>query len=102
MVKRVVGLPGDTVELRDKKVWVNGLKLYEPYAWRADSTVYPANLAPRDNFGPVTVPERAWFVLGDNRDNSNDSRMTGCVAASSVIGRAYRIYWPLDRAGPPR
>jgi len=102
MVKRVVGLPGDTLELRDKVLWVNGLKLFEPYAWHADSTVYPANLAVRDNYGPVVVPEDAWFVLGDNRDNSNDSRMTGFVAAANVIGRAYRIYWPLDRAGALR
>jgi signal peptidase I len=109
-IKRVVGLPGDVVEIRDKQVWRNGEPIVEPYAVHATGIVEPR--APgkrggqRDNFGPLTVPEAAYFVLGDNRDYSADSREWGCVPRSHVTGRALLVLWSREqrpgtwRSGP--
>src|SRR5438132_6997465 len=77
-VKRVIGLPGDTLMVRNKSLFINGKELDEPYKIHVDSTVYdedpwtPEELKIRDNYGPVTVPADGYFVMGDNRDNSND------------------------------
>ncbi len=101
-IKRCIGLPGDRVEIRAKQVWVNGERLDEEgYTFFTDSRVYPDNpflhesISRRDNFGPHTVPEEHYFFLGDNRDNSNDSRFWGPVPASFVRGRALLVYWSL-------
>ena len=97
-IKRCIATGGDSVELREKQVYVNGRRLAEPYAIHSDQAVRPAGLDPRDNFGPMTVPPGELFMMGDNRDNSNDSRFWGGVALDYVKGRALLIYWSWDAA----
>ncbi|MBE0477839.1 signal peptidase I [Candidatus Aerophobetes bacterium] len=93
-VKRVVGLPGDVVEIRDKKVYINGEELIEPYIVHSDRR----NIGfPRDEYGPVKVPPESLFVLGDNRDSSEDSRYWGYVPAKNLIGEVFLLYWPPQR-----
>lgn len=105
-VKRVVGMPGDTIAIRDKKVYVDGKFLPEPYAVHEDPQVYPLQPAlpepyrSRDQFGPFTVPLDHYFVMGDNRDRSNDSRYWGTVPRSLIKGRALLVYWSF-RGTPP-
>ncbi len=90
-IKRVIGLPGETVELRDGRLYVDGVRMQEPYLKGAVDT--------RD-YGPVRVSEGALFVLGDNRLNSNDSRFgLGFVPVEKVVGRAFAIVWPPSRVG---
>jgi signal peptidase I len=106
-VKRVVGLPGETIEIRDKQVHINGKALEEPYAVFDDSTIYPAQPAlpepyrSRDQFGPVTVPAGQYFSMGDNRDHSHDSRYWGFVPRPLLKGRAFMVYWSFDGPPPP-
>jgi signal peptidase I len=101
-VKRVIGLPGDTLEVRSKAVYVNGHRLDEPYKIHVDSTIYspdpwtPEELKIRDNYGPVSVPPEKYFVMGDNRDNSNDSRYWGFVTRDEVIGKPLFVYWSYE------
>lgn len=95
-VKRVVATAGETVEIRDKHVFVDGRPLAEPYVTHSDPDTRPGGLDSRDNFGPFVVPSGQVFVLGDSRDNSNDSRYFGTVAVRDVRGRAFRAYWPPD------
>jgi signal peptidase I len=83
-IKRLIGLPGDTVQIRRGIVFVNGAPLAEPYRFTPPD--------PADNFGPVTVPSRSYFVLGDNRDDSYDSRYWGFVPESNIIGTPVLIY----------
>lgn len=90
LIKRVIGLPGDTVEGRDGAVWVNEVQLVEPYLDPGD---------PIYDFGPTTVEDNAYFVMGDNRDESADSRVIGTIPESNVVGRAFVRFWPLDRLG---
>ena len=92
LVKRVIGLPGETLEVRHREVYINGNKLDEPYAVHID----PREIERRDNFGPVTIPEDAFFVMGDNRDNSNDSRFWGFAPRQSLIGKPLFIYWSFE------
>lgn len=96
-IKRVIGLPGDVVKIENKKVYVNGKPFEEPpgVQW-TDNRIIPAQIQPRDNFGPVTVPEDSLFVLGDNRDQSYDSRFWGFVPIKNVKGNALIIYWSWD------
>ncbi len=92
-IKRVIGVEGDVVEVRQKKVFVNHKELDEPYAKHTDPRIIPAWIQPRDNFGPVTVPKDSLFVMGDNRDHSYDSRFWGFVKLDAVRGKAFIIYW---------
>jgi signal peptidase I len=98
-IKRVIGLPGETVELRAKKVYVDGKPLDEPYvhfltAASAFSEVTSADV--RENYGPVTVPQDQYFVMGDNRDNSQDGRYWGYLPRGHVKGKALMIYWSYE------
>lgn len=92
-VKRVVAIGGDTVEIRAKRLYVNGAEVREPYASHVDEVVYPKleslpePYRSRDQFGPVTVAPDQFFVLGDNRDESSDSRFWGTVPRAAMIGR---------------
>ncbi len=92
-IKRMVGLPGDTIEIRDKKVFINGLLWSDANGTHVDHLVIPGAVQPRDNFGPVTVPEDSFFVMGDNRDESYDSRFWGFVRQQDILGKALIIYW---------
>lgn len=92
LVKRVIGLPGETVEVRHRNVYINGTKLDEPYAVHTD----PVEFDRRDNFGPITLGSDQFFMMGDNRDNSNDSRFWGPATRQSFIGRPLFIYWSYD------
>ncbi len=102
LVKRFVGLPGETVEIAAKKVLVNGAPLPEPYAVHADPDVLPKSpdvpkvLASRDNFGPLLLPKEGFLALGDNRDDSQDSRVFGPVDRGLLKGRAVVVYWSFD------
>ena len=92
-IKRCIATGGQTIEVRQKRVFVNGRPLVEPYAIHIDPTIRPAGYDYRDNFGPLTVPRGELFMMGDNRDNSNDSRFWGTVKMDYVKGHAMFIYW---------
>ncbi len=96
-IKRVVGLPGDLFEIRDKEIYVNNNPLKEGYVIHTDKNIIPAGVKPRDNFGPISIPENFLFVLGDNRDASFDSRFWGFVDLSKVKGKVTKIYWSWDK-----
>ncbi len=95
-IKRVIATEGDVIEERDKIVYVNGKALTEPYAKHIDSLFRFGINDPRDNFGPIKVPEDKLFVMGDNRDQSYDSRYWGVVDLKEVLGKALVIYWSWD------
>jgi signal peptidase I len=108
-IKRIIGLPGDQIEVRRKRVFVNGRRLDEPYVYylqepppEPDETApetRPSSLGdPREFYGPVTVPPGHYFAMGDNRDNSEDSRYWGFLPREYVKGRALVIYWSYDAA----
>ncbi|MEM8922916.1 MAG: signal peptidase I [Actinomycetota bacterium] len=91
LIKRVIGLPGETVEARDNIVYINGIRLQEPYL---DPGIITAD------FGPTVVPEGEVFVMGDNRGASFDSRRFGSIGEDRVVGRAFVLFWPINRLGP--
>lgn len=88
-IKRVMAIPGESVEIRGGVVYVNGQKLEEPYL----------RDRPNYNFGPEKVPEDNFFVLGDNRNNSSDSHVWGMVPSDLIIGKAWLSYWPMSEWG---
>jgi len=90
-IKRVVGLPGDTVEIRSGHLYVGGRELMEPYV--------PANYLDGASYPPLTLPAESYFVMGDHRDSSNDSRVFGPVARQFIYGKAVFAYWPVDHFG---
>jgi signal peptidase I len=96
-IKRVVGVPGDTVKIVNKKLLINGAEAQDPHAVYKEDTLLPGDTQKRDNFGPITVPPGKIFVLGDNRDRSLDSRFWGFVPQEDVKGKAFIIYWSWDR-----
>jgi len=95
-IKRVVAVGGDTVEMRDKRVLVNGQEEQAPYARHVTKVSLPADISPRDNLAPVKVPQGHLFVMGDNRDQSHDSRWWGFVPVEDVKGEAFLIYYSAE------
>lgn len=93
-IKRVIGLPGDSVEIINKKVYINDKALVDDRGEFQDNAILSDG--PRDNFGPVIVPPHALFVMGDNRDNSHDSRFWHFVDYSDIKGKAFLVYWSWD------
>ncbi len=98
-IKRVIGTPGDRVRIVNKKVFVNDQLLEEPYAQYTDNRILPASVSPRDNMDTLVVPENGLFVMGDNRDESYDSRFWKFVDLSEIKGRAFIIYWSWNSEG---
>lgn len=113
-VKRLVGMPDDTLEMRNKRLYLNGAPLYEPYArhidergdaihpdmgWQSNHLIAspPRSYQPtRDNWGPIVVPTGRYFVLGDNRDNSEDSRYWGFVERDQIRGQPWFVYYSFE------
>jgi signal peptidase I len=95
-IKRVIAVPGDVVEIRDKAIFINGRQVNHDFGVFSDPRTIAGNLKPRDNLGPITVPKDALFVMGDNRDESFDSRFWGFVPIRDVSGKAFIIYWSWD------
>jgi signal peptidase I len=101
-IKRVIGLPGETLEVREKKVYINGKPLDEPYVHFLQPPSGVSELSEvtsfdvRERYGPVTVPQNQYFMMGDNRDNSQDSRYWGFLPRELVKGRAVVIYWSYE------
>ena len=109
-IKRVIAVSGDTVEIKDKAIYVNGKKAEDSHAYFADQTIIPAYLSPKDNLPAFVVPKNSYFVMGDNRDRSLDSRFWGFVGKDDLVGRALVLYFswngkadsPLDFVRWPR
>jgi signal peptidase I len=89
-VKRLIGMPGDTIEVKDRTVFVNGQPLKEHYTQYNETIVY------RDHYGPTVIPQGHYFAMGDNRDNSADSRSWGFVPRDYILGKALVIYWSFE------
>ena len=101
-IKRVIGLPGETLELRNKKVYINGQPLEEPYVHFLEAGSEGQEVTSfdvRERYGPVRIPDGQYFVMGDNRDNSQDSRYWGFLPRHYIKGKALMIYWSYD-SGP--
>ena len=96
-IKRVIGTPGDVVEEKDKKVYVNGKLYVNPHEVHKEKDIIPKEMNPRDTFGPVTVPPNSYFMMGDNRDRSYDSRFWGFVTRDKIKGLAFIKYWSWDK-----
>jgi signal peptidase I len=97
-IKRVVGLPGERLSIEDKAVLINGKPLFEPYATHLKEGILPYNVAPRDNLGAFTIPAGQVFVMGDNRDYSNDSRFFGPIRTETIVAKALYIFWARDKS----
>lgn len=103
LIKRCVAVGGQSVQVANKVLYVDGVPFADPpEAKYMDPVVFPAaSRSPRDNFGPYTVPPDHFFMMGDNRDNSHDSRMFGPVPRGQIKGKAMIIYWSADLPEPP-
>jgi signal peptidase I len=99
LIKRVIGLPGDTIDIRGGAVWINGKKLQENYTTGPTELPYHSELLPPFKGMPFTVPEKQYFVMGDNRENSFDSRFWGSVPRNDIIGTPVTIYMSVDAPG---
>ncbi|HEY3382267.1 MAG TPA: signal peptidase I [Vicinamibacterales bacterium] len=101
-IKRVIGLPGETLEVKEKRVYINGRRLDEPYVHYLEPPSSPSTLNEvtsfdlRERYGPVQIPAGKYFMMGDNRDNSQDSRYWGLLPQEYVKGRALLIYWSYE------
>jgi signal peptidase I len=93
-IKRVIGIPGDSLEIRDGRVWLNGSELSEPYV--------PEEYRDPSNMAPTRVPAGHYFVMGDHRSSSNDSRAWGPLPMQAIYGKAVFVYWPPERMGTLR
>jgi len=99
-IKRVVGTPGDVIEIQNKQVLINGERFVDKdFTQRVDPGMIDGRINPRDNFGPITVPPESYFVMGDNRDQSLDSRFWGFVKMNKIKGRAFLVYWSWNGQG---
>ena len=101
-IKRVIGLPGEQIEIRNKTVYIDEIALEEPYLPTHMTSVIPGGVVidRRDNLAPVAIPGDHYFVMGDNRDNSEDSRFWGTLAHDHIKGKAVVIYWSYDAVEP--
>jgi signal peptidase I len=101
-IKRVIGLPGETLEVKDKRVYINGKKVDEPYVHFLEPPQGTSSYSEitsydlRERYGPISIPADKYFVMGDNRDNSQDSRYWGLLPREDVKGRAVMIYWSYE------
>jgi signal peptidase I len=103
LIKRVIAIPGDTVMVKNGRIFLNGRAMDDPHAYFQvpEQNRTPIDMKdPRDNFGPVTVPPGKLFTMGDNRDNSFDSRYWGFADMNAVEGRAILVYWSWDSTAP--
>ena len=97
-IKRVVAVEDDTIQIKDKQLYINGKKAPDKKAFHSEPSVIKDPSNPRDNFGPVKVPKDSLFVMGDNRDQSHDSRFWGFVPLKDVKGEAFMIYYSRNQA----
>lgn len=95
-VKRVIASGGDTVEIKEKQVYINGDLLIEPYKMHNKKVILLGEHSPRDNLPSITIPDDSLFVMGDNRDNSHDSRFWGVIKKQAVKAKVISIYWSWD------
>lgn len=95
-IKRVIGTPSQKVQIINKKIYINDEPLNDPFGYYDDQNLVPGA---RDNFGPVVVPPHSYFVMGDNRDHSHDSRFWGFVGDGDLVGEAFIIYWSWRQEG---
>ncbi len=99
-IKRIIGMPGDTIRIDDKVVFINGEPFHDAaFTQHVDPGMIDGRFNPRDNFGTHTVPEDSYFVMGDNRDQSLDSRFWGYVQRHKIKGRAFLVYWSWNGSG---
>lgn len=94
-IKRVIGMPGETVQIVQGKIYIDGAPIHDPWGY-FDKKEPPGFIAEVENFGPVLVPKDSFFVMGDNRNNSDDSRFWGFLPLNDVLGKAFTIYFSWD------